>query len=117
MANPNGRKGNGFEIDLQNGLREHGFDVERLRTTGKDDQGDLVIRDGHTILVEAKNHARIDLPGYLRELDAERKNYIAARRLDPSAVEGVVIVKARGKNWRKAFVVQTVESFFGLEDK
>lgn len=116
MANPNGRKGAAFETDLLNGLREAGFDVERLRTTGKDDQGDLRVLDlGRHTVVEAKNVQRIDLPGHLKELAVEKWNYAKARGLDADAVEGVVIVKRRGKGWREAYAVQTVEQYFGLE--
>jgi Holliday junction resolvase len=114
MANPNGAKGSRFEVELLNGLRDHGFDVERLRLTGTQDQGDLRVLDGHHIVIEAKNQARIDLPGYLRELAEEKANYTKARRLDADAVEGVVIVKRRGKNWKEAYVVQTVRDYFEL---
>lgn len=114
MANPNGRKGSAWEMALVNGLRDHGFDVERLRLSGTKDEGDIAVRDGHHIVIEAKNEQRINLPGYLRELAEEKVNYTKARRLDPEAVEGVVIVKARGKNWKQGYVVQTVADYFGI---
>jgi len=117
MVNKSGRLGSSWEIDLMKGLREEGFDVERLRTTGARDEGDLVIRDGHTIIVEAKNEKSIDLPRYLRELSEEVVNYTNSRGLDPEAVEGVVLVKQRGKNWRKGYAVVSIEDYFDLKEK
>src|SRR5690625_4702983 len=115
MANKNGRKGSAWEVKILNELRAAGYDVERLRLSGTEDEGDLVVRDGHTIIIEAKNEQRINLPGYLRELAEEKANYIKRRGLDPASVEGVVIVKARNQGWDKAYAVQRVSDFFGLE--
>ncbi len=112
------RRGADFETDLVTLLREAGLDVERLTKTGREDEGDLVVKtpDGSVTVVEAKNEKSIDLPGYLREAFAEEGNYIKHRPgLNPDAVEAVAIVKARGRNARKAYVVSTVERFFGLD--
>jgi len=116
MTNANKRKGSQFEVDLRNGLREAGLDVERLVLNGAKDEGDLVVKTGITTIIEAKNEARLDLPRYLRELADEVENYRTARKLDRQAVDGVVVVKRRNHNWRKAYVVTTVENYFNLQE-
>ncbi|MEU7148502.1 hypothetical protein AB0B15_10755 [Streptomyces sp. NPDC045456] len=91
------------------------MDVERLRLTGKDDEGDLVIRlgDGRFLVVEAKN-ARFEPGTFIGEAEKERGNFARHRGLDPAAVDSVVIVRRRGASWRKAYVLTTVERYFGL---
>jgi Holliday junction resolvase len=116
MANANKRKGSQFEVDLKNGLREAGLDVERLPLNGSSDEGDLVIRNGIITIAEAKNEQRLDLPRYYRELQAEVENYRKARGLAPEAVDGVIIHKRRNHNWRKAWVTTTVEDYFNLKE-
>ncbi|MER7109668.1 hypothetical protein [Streptomyces sp. NPDC000229] len=113
----NKRKGADWEIELMAGLRSVGEDVERLRLTGAEDEGDLAIRedDGLFTIVEAKN-ARFEPGPFLDEAQRERLNFAKHRGIDPDRVESVVIVKRRGKNWRKAFVLTTVEAYFGLDD-
>lgn len=117
MTNRNKAKGTAFEMALVYGLRDHGFDVERLTLGGTQDQGDLRILDGHHIVVEAKDRAKLDLPQYLRELGAEKANYARARKLNEKDVDGIVICKRRQTNWKQAYVITTVEDYFGLEDK
>lgn len=119
LSNParNKRKGADWEIDLLNGLREVGEDTERLRLTGKDDEGDLVIRekDGSYLIIEAKN-AKFEPGVFVGEMETEVDNFRKHRNLAADDVDGIVIVKRRGKNWRKAFVLTTVERYFDLED-
>lgn len=117
MANPSKQRGSAFEIGLLNHLRAHGFDAERLRQTGQNDEGDLVVRDGSITVVEAKAEARYNLPGYLKELAVEKANYAKHRKLDPAIVNGVVIVKRRQASIGDCFVVQTVNDFFNIKDK
>ncbi|HZW98519.1 MAG TPA: hypothetical protein VFF10_00530 [Trueperaceae bacterium] len=112
----NKRKGADWEIEFANGMRSEGFDIERLRLAGKDDEGDHVIRegDGRYIVVETKN-AKFEPGVFIGEAEKERVNFAKHRSLDLADVEAVVVVKRRGKNWRKAFVLTTVEDYFGLE--
>jgi hypothetical protein len=113
----NKRKGADFEIALEKGLREElGFDIERLRLKGVEDEGDLVVRDddGGYLIIEAKDAAF--QPGtFISEAEREAANYAKHRNLDPDLVEKVVIVKRRGKGWKQAFVLTTVEDYFGLD--
>ncbi|WP_438470813.1 hypothetical protein [Streptomyces asiaticus] len=112
----NKRKGADWEIEFNTGMRGEGFDIERLRLAGKDDEGDHVIREdeGYFIVCETKN-AKFEPGVFVGEMEREVENFAKHRGLDPAKVDGVVIVKRRGKNWRQAFVLTTVERYFGLE--
>ncbi|WP_031513738.1 hypothetical protein [Streptomyces sp. NRRL F-5123] len=112
----NKRKGADWEIEFANGMREEGFDIERLRLAGAEDEGDHVIREGrgHFIVVETKN-AKFEPGTFIGEAERERLNFAKHRGLDLDDVESIVVVKRRGKNWRKAFVLTTVEDYFDLE--
>ncbi|WP_217129353.1 hypothetical protein [Streptomyces sp. AC558_RSS880] len=113
----NKRKGADWEIELMTGLRSVGEDAERLRLTGAEDEGDLAIREdgGLFTIVEAKN-AKFEPGPFLDEAERERLNFAKHRGIDPERVESIVVVKRRGKGWRKAFVLTTVEAYFGLDD-
>ncbi|MFB8350973.1 hypothetical protein ACFQ7W_05780 [Streptomyces niveus] len=112
----NKRKGADWESELRDGLRSEGFDVESLRLAGAEDEGDLVIREdkGSFLVIEAKN-AKFEPGVFLGEAIVERANFAKHRDLDPEKVESIVVVKRRGKNWRQAFVLTTVEDYLGLD--
>ncbi|MFE7480041.1 hypothetical protein [Streptomyces sp. NPDC057552] len=112
----NRRKGAQWETDLREGLRAAGEDIESLRLAGIEDEGDLVIRepDGRFLIIEAKN-AKFTPGPFLDEAMRERENYSRHRGLDSDAVESIVVVKRRGKPWRRAYVLTTVEDYFGLD--
>ncbi len=112
----NKRDGADWEIALETNLRAEGFDVERLRTKGKNDEGDLVIReaDGTRLIIEAKNAAF--QPGtFIAEAETERANYAKHHNVPADQVDSIVVVKRRGQNWRKAFVLTTLEDYLGLD--
>ncbi len=99
-------KGASAEQAVVDWFRTHGRPhVERRRLTGTADKGDLAGIPG--CVIEVKNEARIDLPGYLRELAVEMAN--------ANADTGVVIVKRRGSTdvggW---YAVLTVEAWQAL---
>ena len=57
MSSPkyNKAKGAAFEIDIIKWFRKLGFNAERLRLAGKDDEGDVVVVvTGETYLFECK---------------------------------------------------------------
>ncbi|QWQ42081.1 hypothetical protein KME66_14485 [Streptomyces sp. YPW6] len=111
----NKRKGSQWETDLREGLRGLGFDVESLRLAGTEDEGDMVARiDGRFLLIEAKN-AKFEPATFVREAKAERLNFAKHRGLDPELVTSLAVVKARGKNWRQAYVLTTLEDYLGLD--
>ncbi|MGW7434744.1 hypothetical protein [Streptomyces sp. NPDC054849] len=113
----NKRKGSQWETDLREGLRGEGFDVESLRLAGTEDEGDMVIRlAGEFLVIEAKN-AKFEPSTFVREAGVERLNFAKHRGLDERAVSSIAVVKARGKNWRQAYVLTTLENYLGLDPK
>lgn len=111
------RKGAQWQSDIRNVLRDAGYDVEILELSGKEDEGDLVVRmgGGNYVVIEAKNEAKIDLPGYLREAFAEADNFAAHRPgVDREKVTPIVVVKARGKSASQAYVVRRLDDYFDL---
>ena len=99
MASPryNQKKGSAFETGLVKGLREMGYDAERLHLAGAEDEGDLVVRwpDGKRLVVEAKSGA-LHPTQFLKELSVEVEHYKAHRSLT-SGVIGTVVCKQVGK--------------------
>ena len=87
MTSPQKRKGSAAELAVAKWLRKLGWiHAERSRAGWTDDRGDIDGMPG--IVIEVKNEKRIDLPGYLRELEVEIAN--------AQAWTGTVIVKRRG---------------------
>ena len=87
MTSPQKRKGSAAELAVAKWLRKLGWiHAERSRAGWTDDRGDIDGMPG--VCIEVKNEKKIDLPGYLRELDVEIAN--------AQAWTGTVIVKRRG---------------------
>ena len=87
MTSPQKRKGSAAELAVAKWLRKLGWiHAERSRAGFQDDRGDIDGMPG--VCIEVKNEKKIDLPGYLRELEVE----IAHAK----AWTGTVIVKRRG---------------------
>ena len=114
-------RGKGFETDLMKWLRDQGYDSERLALAGSKDEGDLVVkyfqREGYTfdLILEAKAPGagnKIDLSGWLNEADIEMENYGKAREKDRGTLLRMVIIKARGKGIKDAYVIQRLEDIF-----
>jgi len=81
------RKGSAAELAVAKWLRKLGWiHAERSRAGWQDDRGDIDGMPG--VCIEVKNEKKIDLPGYLRELEVEIAN--------AQAWTGTVIVKRRG---------------------
>ena len=87
MTSPQKRKGSAAEFAVAKWLRKLGWiHAERSRAGWTDDRGDIDGMPG--VCIEVKNEKKIDLPGYLRELEVEIAN--------AQAWTGTVIVKRRG---------------------
>ena len=87
MTSPQKRKGSSAELAVAKWLNRLGWiHAERSRAGWTDDRGDIDGMPG--VCIEVKNEKRIDLPGYLRELEVEMAN--------AKAWTGAVIVKRRG---------------------
>lgn len=104
MSAANKAKGSLFERDLLAYLRNEGYDAERLRLAGKDDEGDLVLKiGGLAFVLEAKNEKKMNLAGYVREAEVEAKNYARSRKLP--WVNFAALVKKRNAGIGEAYVV------------
>lgn len=113
----NRRAGAKFEIDLMKTLREEGLDVERLRLTGANDEGDLVVRcNSAYIVIEAKSGA-MHPADFVRQAKVESENFAKHRSLKGYQVSGIAVIKARGKGIRDAYVLTTLSDYLGLEDE
>jgi Holliday junction resolvase len=111
VANPNGRKGSGWEIDFLKLFRTLGIWVERLTKAGKNDEGDIVaVIAGKTYIFELKNVQRMDLPQFWREAEVEAVNYAKARNL-PEVPLHYVVVKRRNASANKAWVIQDLDQW------
>lgn len=84
--------------------------IERRARNGAKDRGDISgVRTpmGGRVIIECKNTVRLDLPGWLREAEAERGN--------DDAVVGVVVHKRHGNaNPADQLVTMTLEMFARL---
>ena len=88
MSSASKRKGSQAERDVVAWLKANGYKYADRRLAGATlDKGDISGVLGVTI--EIKNHARLDLAGWLAELEVEMKN--------DNAWTGVVIHKRKGK--------------------
>ena len=76
-------KGSAYERTIVNYLRGCGFRADRTRAGWSDDRGDI-----QQFVFECKNHKRIDLAGWVNELDTEISN--------AGSTVGAVIHKKRG---------------------
>jgi Holliday junction resolvase len=116
MSNPSKRKGSQWEADLVEYFRQNDFEAEHILLRGRNDEGDVLVRDGGLpIVIEAKNEERFDLSGYIREMEREHLAWCLARGQDPDAVGRCVIVKRRMKGPGQAYVVTTVDDYFGIK--
>ena len=87
MTSPQKRKGSAAELAVAKWLRKLGWvHAERSRAGWQDDRGDIDGMPG--VCIEVKAEKKIDIPGYLRELEVEIEN--------AKAWTGTVIIKRRG---------------------
>jgi hypothetical protein len=111
MANPNGRKGAKWEIDILKYFRSVGVWCERLVRAGKHDEGDVVaIIAGKTYILELKNWGKPDLPQFWREAEIEAENYAKARGISEVPLH-YVILKRRNAGVEKAWVIQDLQQW------
>jgi hypothetical protein len=109
------RAGKQYETDLMKFFREQKFECERLRLTGKEDEGDLVLGGAlNRVIIEAKRTKSLDLAGWINEARTERNNYAAHRGIGEydAAFPGFIVVhKARGKGIGHSYVTTTLEEW------
>jgi hypothetical protein len=106
------RAGKQYETDLMNYLRTQDIDVERLRLTGTEDEGDLLVRGEHArFVIEAKRTKSLDLAGWIKEAETERDNYVKHRGYSLFPTHFVVVHKARGKGIGHSYVTTTLDEW------
>lgn len=109
--------GKKYETDLMKHLREKGLDVERLRLTGEEDEGDLLVRlpnpfaDSCRLVIEAKRTKAMDLGGWVKEAEVERRNYTHHRSIPISEAGFVVVHYRRQHNISQSYVTTTLEEY------
>lgn len=106
MSSPSKRKGSQAERDVVQHLVQHGWKYAERRLAGDiHDKGDVSGVRG--VCIEIKNHAKMDLAGWLQELLIEIVN--------AKADTGVVIHKRKGKsNVGQWYATMTVDMWIEL---
>jgi Holliday junction resolvase len=108
----NRRKGSQYELDVLAYVRSLGLPAERLRLSGRFDEGDLVIQDEDlTYICELKNEQKLNLAGWVTEAIVERANYAKKRDINPDDVMPLVVVKRRGRPIADSYVVVPLKEF------
>jgi len=88
MSNPSKAKGSSAERDVVSWLKVNGFPYAERRIAGAHlDKGDIA--GVNCVVIEVKNHKRIDLAAWIKELEVEIQN--------DKAWTGVVIHKRERK--------------------
>lgn len=105
MANVNKAKGTSWETLIAGYLNEYSLDAERTGSADAD-KGD--IRAGEWT-IEAKAEARIDLPGYLKQLDAA-----VGRREGGYSYKSAVMVKNRRHSVQDGYAVMSIGNYRAL---
>lgn len=104
MSVANKRRGATFELDLLKFFRREGYDAERLRLSGKHDEGDIVVRIGALpYVIEAKNVQKIDLASFVTQAQTEADNYSKARGIMRPGY--AAIIKRRKHPIEQSYVV------------
>ncbi len=110
MSNPNKAKGSRFERSIADCLnRELDDRIDRAPLRGAKDRGDIAnVRSPFgRVVLECKAVARLDLAGWVKEMETERGN--------DDAIAGFVVVKRRGKgDPLDQYVVGTLRDFLAL---
>ena len=116
MSNPSKQRGTAWETGLVRYLREQGLDADRLRQTGKNDEGDIALRVSdrhvplsHRFILEAKATARVNLAGWIAEAELEAENYAKHRGIE---VPGFVVAyKRRNHSTGKSYIITTLDEW------
>ena len=116
----NRRRGTQYESDLVKHFRGKGMDAERLRLSGKEDEGDIVVRVGkdQRIIVEAKSGKNIR-PRFWYDEEAvpEAKNYTKRRSLSSEEVIPALVMKSHNRAIGKSLVTIDLDTFVDLLER
>jgi hypothetical protein len=106
MANVNKSNGTRWESLVAGYLSEYGLEAERTGSANAD-QGDIHAGEW---TIEAKAEAKIDLPGYLRQLAAATER----RRPVGYHYKSAVLVKNRRHSVQDGYAVMRLDNFRSL---
>lgn len=112
----NKRDGTAYESAVVNYFRDRGFEADRLRLSGKDDEGDIVVRDkvGAVAIVEAKAGVNIRPRHWFdEEAVPEAKRYADRRSLLEPPMPALAM-KSHNKPVGKSLVTITLEDYVTL---
>lgn len=116
----NRRRGTQYESDLVKHFRGKGMDTERLRLSGREDEGDIVVRIGkdQRVIVEAKSGKNIR-PRFWWNEEAvpEARNYTKRRSLLNEEVIPALVMKEHNKAIGKSLVTIDLDTFTDLLER
>jgi hypothetical protein len=100
---------------LCNGLRAAGRDAELIAPNLATPEGDLVVRERDRTLVVKTRSGELRVGELVDQAQTEAEHWARNRSIDPYRVDPVAIARRRGRSWSDAYVITTVEEFFGLD--
>lgn len=112
----NRRDGAAFESAVVKYVRERGLEADRLRLSGKQDEGDVVVRDkvGVAAVMETKAGKNLRVRHWWdEEAVPEAKNYADRRSMLEPPMPALVL-KSHNKNVSKSLVVISLSDFVDL---
>ena len=104
MTNKSKQKGTAWETAIVRYLEYWGFRAKRKVLSGNADKGDIELPDIPSIIIEAKNAGRYNIPQWVKEADTEAEN--------AKVLIGVVWMHQNGKsNPADGFVIMSGDTF------
>lgn len=112
MSSANKAKGSRFESDVCEALQMWDIRAKRLPRTGSRDIGDAAfpLKNGGTVVIEAKNRKSINLAEFLKEAAVEAANYEDKYPAEKPAF-GCAVVKRRQRHVDNSYVVFELAEF------
>lgn len=106
------RAGKKFEGDIVKYLREQGIRSERLHLSGSLDEGDLWFEGNRLVVVEAKRTREFTPAQWVKEAQAEARNFAKARALAEADTPYWGVVSARRNHGiGDAYVITTLSEW------
>lgn len=112
----NRRNGAAFESAVTNYVRSKGLEAERLRTSGKLDEGDLTIRDkvGVAAVCELKAGKNLSVRRWWEEEAIPEAKNFASRRSLLEPPHPALIMKSHNQSIGKSLVVISLDQYLEL---
>lgn len=112
----NRRDGAAFESAVVNYLRDRGLEAERLRLSGKQDEGDVTLRDkvGVAAVLELKAGKNLSVRRWYDDEAVPEAQNFANRRSMIEPPMPVLVMKSHNKSIGKALVTISLEHYLDL---